>query len=70
MDIPSDTDPTLGELEASYLNVLLKKHAGHRATVAQVMGISERHVYRLISKYDLTKANAPAANNQNRPGIN
>ena len=51
LDIQNDTDPTLEELEASYLKMLLEKHAGHRATVAQVMGISERHVYRLISKY-------------------
>jgi len=53
LDMPQDADPTLDELEASYLKMLLKKHAGHRATVAQVMGISERHVYRLINKYDL-----------------
>lgn len=55
LDIPPGTDPTLEDLEASYLRNLLEKHAGHRATVAQVMGISERHVYRLISKYDITE---------------
>ncbi|WP_293726187.1 helix-turn-helix domain-containing protein [Thiolapillus sp.] len=53
LDLPSGSSPTLEELEASYLKMLLEKHAGHRATVAQVMGISERHVYRLIGKYDL-----------------
>lgn len=53
LDLRTDVDPSLEELEHSYLKMLLKKHAGHRATVAQVMGISERHVYRLIGKYDL-----------------
>ena len=40
--------------------MLLEKHAGHRATVAQVMGISERHVYRLISKYELVETGESA----------
>jgi DNA-binding NtrC family response regulator len=46
-------DPTLNELEQEYLKRMLEKHAGHRATVAQTLGISERHVYRLIQKYEL-----------------
>jgi DNA-binding NtrC family response regulator len=53
LDLPAGSSPTLEELEASYLKMLLDKHAGHRATVAQIMGISERHVYRLIGKYEL-----------------
>ena len=53
LDLPTGSTPTLEELEASYLKMLLEKHAGHRATVAQIMGISERHVYRLIGKYEL-----------------
>ena len=56
LDIPPGVDPSLEELEVSYLKMLLEKHAGHRATVAEVMGISERHVYRLINKYDLLAA--------------
>ncbi len=56
LDIPPGKDPTLEELEASFLKMLLDKHAGHRATVAQTMGISERHVYRLIRKYGLADA--------------
>lgn len=55
LDLPSGVDPTLEALEESYLRNLLDKHAGHRATVAQVLGISERHVYRLISKYKLAE---------------
>jgi DNA-binding NtrC family response regulator len=55
LDLPTGKDPTLETLEASYLRMLLAKHAGHRATVARVMGISERHVYRLIGKYKLAE---------------
>lgn len=55
LDIMHGVDPTLEEIEVSYLKLLLQKHAGHRTTIAQVMGISERHVYRLISKYELTE---------------
>ena len=61
LDIQQGADPTLEVLEASYLRMLLEKHAGHRATVAQVMGISERHVYRLISKYQPVKILSPEA---------
>ena len=55
LDLPSGESPTLEQLEASYLRMLLEKHAGHRATIAQTMGISERHVYRLIRKYDIVE---------------
>jgi len=58
LDIPSNEDPTLEQLEMSYLRMLLEKHAGHRATVAQTMGVSERNVYRLIRKYDLAEETA------------
>lgn len=48
-----DTDPSLEEIEKDYLNYLLQKHSGQRLKVAQVMGISERSIYRLIDKYEL-----------------
>ena len=54
LSIPVGVDPTLEAIEEAYLRVLLKKFAGHRASVAQVMGISERNVYRLIRKYRLS----------------
>jgi DNA-binding NtrC family response regulator len=60
LDLPGGSAPTLEELEAGYLKMLLEKHAGHRATVAQIMGISERHVYRLINKYALGDVAASA----------
>jgi DNA-binding NtrC family response regulator len=68
LDIPPGVAPTMEELEASYLKMLLTKHAGHRATVAQVMGISERHVYRLISKYHLAENGATAVNGRAAAG--
>jgi DNA-binding NtrC family response regulator len=54
LDVPGDGEPTLEELELSYLRMLLEKYAGHRATVARIMGISERQVYRLIRKHGLS----------------
>ncbi len=49
-----DHDPTLSELEQTYLEMVLEKHAGHRALLAKALGISERNVYRLIQKYGLS----------------
>ena len=46
-------DPTLEELEASYLEMQLTKFSGRRAKVAEVLGISERSVYRMIKRYNL-----------------
>ncbi|MFW2439316.1 MAG: sigma-54-dependent transcriptional regulator [Arenicellales bacterium] len=53
LNVSFDHDPTLTELEQAYLRRMLEKFAGHRAMVAQTLGISERHVYRLIQKYEL-----------------
>ena len=47
------TEPTLEEIEAQYLEVLLKKHDGHRSRVARTMGVSERNVYRMIKRCGL-----------------
>ncbi len=62
LDLPAGAEPTLEELEASYLKMLLEKHAGHRATVARIMGVSERQIYRLIRKYGLGGVPANADN--------
>ncbi|MBL3528865.1 MAG: sigma-54-dependent Fis family transcriptional regulator [gamma proteobacterium endosymbiont of Lamellibrachia anaximandri] len=48
-----DHDPSLEELEAQYLACQLEKFSGRRAKVADIMGISERSVYRMIKRYDL-----------------
>ncbi len=40
--------PTLEELERSYIGQLLEEFGGHRARVAEVLGISERTLYRKI----------------------
>jgi len=48
-----DHEPTLEEIEKSYLQILLEKYSGHRAKIAQALGISERHTYRLLKKYEL-----------------
>ena len=50
-----DHDPNLDEIERLYLEKMLEKHSGHRAHVAQVLGISERNLYRLLHKHSLLK---------------
>jgi DNA-binding NtrC family response regulator len=46
-------EPTLEELEINYLTLQLEKYSGRRGKVADVMGISERSVYRMIKRYGL-----------------
>ena len=48
----------MSELEHIYLEMMLEKHAGHRASMAKTLGISERNVYRLIQKYGLARNRA------------
>ena len=48
-----ETEPSLQEIERIYLETLLEKYSGHRGKVSQVMGISERSVYRMIRKYGI-----------------
>ncbi|APZ41721.1 Fis family transcriptional regulator [Acidihalobacter ferrooxydans] len=48
----NDTPP-LRELEANYIADLLARHGGHRRRVADVMGISERTLYRKLKRYGL-----------------
>jgi len=43
-------EPSVAELNRNYMNMLLEKYNGHRATVAKIMGISERSLYRMIKK--------------------
>jgi transcriptional regulator with PAS, ATPase and Fis domain len=42
-------EPTLAEIEQRYLEILLIRHEEHRAKIAQVMGIGERTLYRLLA---------------------
>jgi DNA-binding NtrC family response regulator len=48
-------EPTLEQLEAEYLRLQLAKQSGHRAKVAEVLGVSERNIYRLIQRYKLSE---------------
>jgi len=45
--------PTLAELEQLYIAQLLERYDGHRARVAQVLGISERTLYRKLRDFEL-----------------
>jgi DNA-binding NtrC family response regulator len=44
-------DPTLEQIEREYLHQIMTKYGGNRQKTAAVLGISERHIYRLIEKY-------------------
>lgn len=44
---------TMTEIEARYIRELLEKHNGHRRTVAETLGISERTLYRKLKSYQL-----------------
>ncbi|HRK18974.1 MAG TPA: sigma-54 dependent transcriptional regulator [Hyphomicrobiaceae bacterium] len=48
-----DHEPTLEELKRAYIARLVAIHHGHRARIAEILGISERNTYRLLKKYDL-----------------
>ncbi len=44
-------EPTLEDIEREYLRQVMARQGGNRQKTAAVLGISERHVYRLIEKY-------------------
>jgi transcriptional regulator with PAS, ATPase and Fis domain len=53
---PPAEAPKLREIEACYLEELLKRHGGRRRAVAEAMGVSERTVYRRIKQLGLASA--------------
>ncbi len=48
-------DPSLEQIEREYLRQVMAKHGGNRQQTAAVLGISERHIYRLIEKYGFSE---------------
>ncbi len=55
VSVSFDHEPTLEEVQAEYLRLQLSKQSGHRAKVAEVLGISERNIYRMIRRYGLVE---------------
>lgn len=51
---PAKEGPTMRDVEASYLAELLQRYSGHRRSIAQAMGISERTLYRKLRRYGFT----------------
>lgn len=49
-DIPS---ASMAELESGHIARLLEQHQGHRRKVAEILGISERTLYRKLNRYGL-----------------
>jgi DNA-binding NtrC family response regulator len=50
---PGSTLVTLEELERSHIQAVLRATDGHRGHAAQILGISERNLYRKLREYDL-----------------
>ena len=46
-------EPNLEQIEREYLRQVMAKYGGNRQKTAAVLGVSERHIYRLIEKYSL-----------------
>jgi DNA-binding NtrC family response regulator len=44
---------SLSDLEKDYIRDLLDKHGGHRRTVADLLGITERTLYRKLKQHGL-----------------
>lgn len=62
---------SLREIEEKYISILLKECKGHRAKVAQILGISERNLYRKLKEYnldsdkDLSQERSPSSTKSN-----
>jgi DNA-binding NtrC family response regulator len=52
--------PRLADLERTYINWLLEEFNGHRARVAEVLGISDRTLYRKLKSLSKTSDRDPA----------
>ena len=48
-----DREPSLEEVRRCYVEMLFKKYSGHRAKLADALGVSERNLYRLLHRYGL-----------------
>ncbi len=51
-----DRGQSMTDVESQYIAELLKRYNGHRRTVADVLGISERTLYRKLNQYGLREA--------------
>ena len=47
------SQPGLKEAEKDYIRELLARHDGHRRTVAELLGVSERTLYRKLGRHGL-----------------
>jgi len=55
-ELSFDHEPTLEEIKKTYLAKLVVTHRGHRARIAEILGVSERNTYRLLKKYGLSES--------------
>ena len=57
---PDGPEPSIKGLESQYIAELLAEHQGKRTKVAQILGISERTLYRKLKQYGLQSIGRPA----------
>ncbi|MEW6131745.1 MAG: sigma 54-interacting transcriptional regulator [Pseudomonadota bacterium] len=50
---PAPSVGSLDQLEKDYIRELLDKHGGHRRTVAELLGVTERTLYRKLKQHGL-----------------
>lgn len=55
---PPGASLSMNEVEARYISELLAQHQGHRRTVADILGISERTLYRKLNRYQLKSSDS------------
>ena len=48
-----DREVKLEDVKRAYVEAMHRKYSGHRSRLARALGISERNLYRLLSKYGL-----------------
>lgn len=61
LELSFDHEPSLEEIRALYLSRLLERYRGHRGRVAEILGISERNLYRLLDRQRETLQELPPA---------
>ena len=56
---PTGPLQTLEALERAHIELVLRATNGHRGQAAEILGISERNLYRKLREYQMIPADAP-----------
>ncbi len=58
---------SLAVIERQYIHRVLREVGGHRARAAEILGISERNLYRKIREHELEEGDEPSGEHAGRP---